>query len=71
MNCKFKDEFASDNILIREMFFEETGCFLKNIIFFDENEIICKIILPSKNKKKSLKSFSNEEFQEIEYDSFF
>lgn len=71
MNCKFKDEFVSDNILIKEMFFEETGCFLKNIIFFDENEIICKIILPSKNKKKSLKSFSNEEFQEIEYDSFF
>lgn len=71
MNCKFKDEFVSDNILIKEMFFEETGCFLKNIIFFDENEIICKIILPSKNKKKSLKSFSNEEFQEIKYDSFF
>ena len=86
MNCKFKDEFASDNILIREMFFEETGCFLKNIIFFDEKlyydfnwkernerfvEIICKIILPSKNKKKSLKSFSNEEFREIEYNSFF
>lgn len=86
MKCKLKSKFASDNILIREIFFEETNCFLKKIIFFDERvyndlnwlernerfvEIICKIILPSKNKKKSLKSFSNEEFQEIEYDSFF
>lgn len=86
MKCKLKNEFASDNILIRKMFFEETGFFLKNIIFFDEKlyddfnwlernerfvEIICKIILPSKNKKKAIKSFSNEEFQEIEYDSFF